>query len=516
MAKHNYPKTRKPANRTYESYLRKDRKLKVVTSKRKLTEKQALDCLESLNIIEFTSQILHISLYPAQETILRSLYGLSLSDEHFEIYKELTGLDREYERGVEKTEAVLVLGARSGKSFLSSICALYEATVRGSHWRQYLNPGEIAYVIVVATRLDQARSIIGKNCDRMLSNSLIADMVEESWQTELSLTNGISIISLPCSSTAGRGLPICCLILDEVGWFQREGPKADVEVFDALRPRMSQFRGAKMFAISTPAAKEGLLWTMFDQGHVPGRLVVQGRTEIINPSVDAKFLESEKLRNPDNFSREFLAEFSESVSAFFPFSKINECCILPGDLLPDASCRYYCGLDQSGFSGRDRFALAISHRQKDEVTIDMVRSWATTDAKQVIGEIRSILKAYRINSVALDRYGAGWPKQRFEEIGIEAEVREALPAIFQNLKSLLMANCIRLPDTKAVKTGLARTSAFYGRNGSLSISHERTAAGHGDEIDALATAAWLASSRQIGGFFSEALELQQKLQKQGA
>ena len=519
-----YPYRRKKAKRSPESYRGKDatarqrqlenlrlgrqRKRPAVLGEGRIQEAD----LERLDIIEFTRWVLGISLYPVQEVILRSLYGLHLDAEQLEIYKTLTGNEGEFEAGQEKVEAVLVLGARSGKSFLSSICALYESVCRASRWRAYLNEGEFAYVIVVATRLDQARQIIGKNCDRMLAASRISHLVEESWQTELSLTNGIHIISMPCSSTAGRGLPICCLILDELGWYQQEGPKADEEIFNALRPRMSQFRGAKLFAISTPSAKTGLLWQFYDEGpQVPGRLTVQAPTALVNPTVDAAFLESELKRNPDNYAREFLAQFAESVSAFLPFNKVAEACVLGGDILPDSVHRYYAGVDQSGLSGRDRFALGIAHRVKDEVTIDLVRSWDSTDGRQIMGELRSILRDYGIGSVAIDRYGAGWVRQRFEDIGIEVTIREGLPAIFQNLKSLLLAGCIHIPDTKAVKEGLVRTSAFYGRNGALSISHERTAAGHGDECDALATAAWLASSKTVGGYFSKALEYQRSL-----
>ena len=340
----------------------------------------------------------------------------------------------------------------------------------------------------------------------MLANSKIADLIEDSFSTELILTNGITIQSLPCSSTAGRGIPICCLILDEIGWYRLEGPKADEEIVNALRPRMSQFPGAKLLAISTPASKQGILWSMFDEGpDVPGRLTVKAETAFMNPTIDPAFLESEKCRNPDNYQREFMAEFSESVSAFFPFAKIDEACVLGGDILPKVSNRYYAGIDQSGLTGRDRFALAIAHKEKETVFIDLVRSWATTSGKQIIGEIRGILKGYGITSVCLDKYGAGWVKQQFEDIGIEVEIREALPAIYQNLKSLIMANAIKIPDTKPIRTGLLRTNAFFGRNGTLSIQRERTESGHGDECDALATAAWQASSKSTGGYFSDVL-----------
>ncbi|GAJ19291.1 unnamed protein product, partial [marine sediment metagenome] len=34
--------------------------------------------------------------------------------------------------------------------------------------------------------------------------------------SELTLKNDMRILSLPCNTTAGRGLPILCLILDEI------------------------------------------------------------------------------------------------------------------------------------------------------------------------------------------------------------------------------------------------------------------------------------------------------------
>jgi len=515
----NYPKTRAKSNRDRASYQAKtpearERQLANLLKCRDKDRPKKPNLkkeLSSLDIMQFCDHVLEVEPYPNQEVILRALYGLPLDEKQLEAYRYMTGSDKKYISGRERTELVAVLGARSGKSFISAICALYEATCRADRWRRDLQAGEIAYVIISATRLQQSVQIIGKACSRMLEASKIADLIEDSFSTELILTNGITIQSLPCSSTAGRGIPICCLILDEIGWYRLEGPKADEEIVNALRPRMSQFPGAKLLAISTPASKQGVLWSMFDEGQVPGRLTVKAETAFMNPTIDPAFLESEKLRNPDNFAREFLAEFSESVSAFFPFAKVDEACVLGGDILPKLSQRYFAGIDQSGLTGRDRFALAIANKEKETVFIDLVRSWSTMDGKQIVGEIRGILKDYGITSVALDKYGAGWIRQQFEDVGIEVEVREALPQVYQNLKSLIMANAVKIPDTKPIRTGLLRTNAFFGRNGTLSIQRERSESGHGDECDAIATAAWQASSKSAGGYFSAQIEYQRSL-----
>lgn len=526
MPKRYYPSNRRKSRRTKDSYrckspegrakqlanLAKGRgrpknRPKILDTKVQLK----INDIRDFDIIQFATGVLKVSFRerPAQETILRAQYGLPLNDEQLEIYDKLTK-GQKYIPGYERTEGIYVLGARSGKSFLSSIVALYESTVREPRYRKYLNPGERGYVIIVATRLLQSQMIIGASCLRMLENSRIAHFVEDAIACEILLKNSISILSLPCSSTAGRGLPICTLLLDEVAWYRQEGPKQDVEIFRALRPRMSQFRGAKFLAISTPASKQGLLYDLYEEGidrdrPTPARLTVHGSTLEINPEVDPEFLESEKRRDPDNYSREFDAIFCEQVDSFFPSDKLLECFSLSGDVPFDSRYRYHCAVDQSGLSGRDRFAMSIAHRERDGMVVDVQRRWATKSGSRIIAEIKETVTPYGISSVSVDRYAGGWVKEAFERQGFEVTVRDLLPPIYVNMKSLVISGSLSLPDVKGLREGLLRTVAFYGKSNKLSIGHERTSEGHGDEADSAATAVWMASSKQQGGYFSDAL-----------
>jgi len=484
----------------------------ILATRAKVTAKD----LEGMDIITFSTEVLNVSFRerPAQEVILRAQYGLPLDAGQLEMYGELTK-GQKYRPGYERTEGIYVLGARSGKSFLASIIAIYESTVRAPRFRKYLNSGEVGYVIIVSTRLLQSQQIIGANCLRLLENSRIRHFVTDAISCEILLENGITIMSMPCSSTAARGLAICTLLLDECGWFMREGPKMDQEIFRALRPRMSQFRGAKFLAISTPSSKQGLLYDLFEEGMdrdrpTPGRLTVHGETILINPTVDPDFLASEKRRDIDNYSREFQAEFAESVSTFFPSDKLLECFRLPGDVKYENRYRYYGAIDQSGLSGRDRFAFAIAHRVGDEIVLDVLRDWSTKSGATIIAEIKEICKTYNVPSVAVDRYAGGWVREAFERQGLEVTVRDLLPPIYINLKSLIISGSVLLPDNRGLREGLLRTNAFYGRSNQLSIGHERSSEGHGDESDASATAIWLASSQRQGGYFAEALEQMEK------
>lgn len=453
--------------------------------------------LQDIDIIAFASDQRFLGLSfeerPAQEALLRALYGLPLDRRQVKIYKKLTGNRKEFEPGQDKTEAVWVLGARSGKSLLASIIALYEAT--RNKWQQYLNKGEFGYIVVIATRQKQAEQIIQANCSRLIEGSpALRGIVKELYQTELTLTNNMKIISLPCNSTAGRGLPIACFVLDEVGHFYTEGIKADQTIYDSLRPRMAQFPGAKVVLISTPAAKQGLLWSFFEDGFtVPSRFTAQADTRTVNPEIPEKFIKLEYKRDIDYARREFGAEFAEKIESFFAYEVLQNSFILVGSLPYEDKYTYSLGIDQSGLSGRDRFALAISHKEDSTVLVDHIQAWETKDSDIILTEVGKLTEGYRLKKVSIDRYAKGWVSQALNKLGLEVEIRPSMAEIYTNLKSLMIAGRIRLPDNPKLKKALQNTQAFYGRNNVLSIAHQRSAAGHADLADAVATVALAAS-----------------------
>ena len=57
---------------------------------------------------------------------------------------------------VEPTEAYTVVGRRGGKSFISALTAVFVACFR--EYRQYLNAGEQAVVLVLARDVTRQRS----------------------------------------------------------------------------------------------------------------------------------------------------------------------------------------------------------------------------------------------------------------------------------------------------------------------------------------------------------------------
>lgn len=458
--------------------------------------------LQDIDIITFATDPRYLGLSfkerMPQEVLLRVLYGLPLDRKQLKIYRKLTGNRKEFEPGQDKTEAVWVLGARSGKSLLASVIALYEAT--RDKWQQYLARGESGYIVVIATRQKQAEQIIQANCSRLIEGSpALRGIVKELYQTELTLNNGMKIISLPCNSTAGRGLPIACFVLDEVGHFYTEGIKADQTIYDSLRPRMAQFPGAKVVLISTPAAKQGLLWSFFQDGFmVPSRFTAQAETRVVNPEIPKEFIKAEYKRDVDYARREFGAEFAEKIESFFSYEILQNSFTLVGTQRYQENCTYSLGIDQSGLSGRDRFALAISHKEDKTVLVDHIQAWETKNSDKILADVGKLTEAYSLRKVSIDRYAKGWVAQALNKLGLEVEVRPSMAEIYTNLKSLLIAGRAKLPDNPDLRAALQNTQGFYGRNNALSIAHQRSAAGHADLADAVATSVWVISSEAAG------------------
>ncbi len=325
----------------------------------------------------------------------------------------------------------------------------------------------------------------------MINSPNLKGQIKDSTMSELTLRNGMKIVSSPCTSLAYRGVPIYFLACDEIGHFFVEGPKADSEILNALLPRMSQFPGAKLMLVSTPSAKQGSLWNYFDEGFkVPGRFTATAESLFMNPLVDHKFLAKEKRRDIDNYNREFMAKFAEKVQAFLSYDLIENALKLAGDLPYKEGNRYFAGIDASGLSLRDKFALAIVHKQREDIYIDKVVTWDLKDPDPIMEGIKGLAKLYNFNKITIDRYARGWVQSALEKIGLTVTIRGTLAEIYVNIKSLMLGNRLYLPDNQGIKKAFLNTQAYYGRNNQLSIAHERDSEGHADEADAIATAAF--------------------------
>jgi hypothetical protein len=194
------------------------------------------------SIVEFVTdkELLGLRLSPAQETLLRSIYGMPLTPAQLDLFTLCTG--RQNYPGVNFQEATILAGARSGKDsrVACPVCS-YEA-VFGAHER-HLERGERCVIPLVAPGGLGTRIAFGYIKSHFLDSPYLRDLLEdEPLQNEIRLRNRVSIMCFSCTKSALRGWSIPAGILDELAFFKVEGSAdSDSEVLASIRRGMIAF-----------------------------------------------------------------------------------------------------------------------------------------------------------------------------------------------------------------------------------------------------------------------------------
>lgn len=331
-----------------------------------------------------------INLYPMQKIMLKTFYrgsigneNITLSDQEIQMCLD-AGLEspdkgdfiRKYESGELFRELVLVWGRRSGKDFITSIIAAYEAMKLlecpgGDPYAMYeLSSANTINILTVANSSTQASIAFTEIRERILRSPYFNDkymkdgitstgvylmtpkdkeMNKEAREKGGPITRGsVAIIVGHSNSDSLLGMGCIVLILDEVASYKTTGSSSSGDrIYAALTPTVQTYvkkiyetdengdvvrdeygqrivkerrYDGKIISISSPRAKEGKFYELFrDAPNVSNRLSMRCPTWVINPTHTR-----ESLRNDDNtlseteFNMEFGAEFSGmGVEQFF-------------------------------------------------------------------------------------------------------------------------------------------------------------------------------------------------------
>ena len=126
-----------------------------------------------------------------------------------------------------------------------------------SSFKQYLNAGEKAAILVLARDRDQAKIVFSYVSGILRAVPALSAMIAVERADEIELDNGVIIMVKTSDFRAIRGLTVVAAILDEVAFWDSEGISPDREVLTVLRPATSTIPGAKLIAISTPYSQAG-------------------------------------------------------------------------------------------------------------------------------------------------------------------------------------------------------------------------------------------------------------------
>src|SRR4030095_4011113 len=317
---------------------------------------------------------------------LKAVFALPMDENELAIYQQCTG--RTQPPTKQPSEIYTIVGRRGGKSFISSLTAVFIACF--SNFKPYLNAGEKAAIIILARDRDQAKIVFSYVSGILRAIAPLAAMIAVERADEIELDNGVIIMVKTSDFRAIRGITVAAAILDEVAFWDSEGISPDREVLTALRPATSTIPNAKLIAISTPYSQAGSLYeARRDHYGKDDELVLvwQADTRAMHTTIDAGLVQRELERDPEGAQAEWLATFRSDLSAAFSPESLEACTVKGRSELPASPIiEYRAFVDPSGGKA-DAFTVAIGHKS-DRAIIDLCRAWeAPFNPKEVVGEI---------------------------------------------------------------------------------------------------------------------------------
>jgi hypothetical protein len=409
---------------------------------------------------------------------LKAIDGLPMSEDERALvlaHTERSALPSEPVR-----EALWLLGRRSGKTHGMALVGFHRGI---SFDPERLTPGEKAVVMILAAdraQAGQALSYLKAMCELDEFKPYVHRVLRE----RVELRTGINIEVHTSNFRTTRGYTVVALIADEVAFWRTEDGAAnpDREIMAAVRPAMATVPGALLLMGSTPYARTGETWRIYqryfgeDDPHV---IVFNADTATMNPQVPADFIarafEEDATEAASEYGDGGRVVFRTDVQAFLDPEALRAV-VMEGrrELPPMAGVKYSAFCDPSGGS-QDSMTIAIAHREGDVAVLDAIREIRPPfDPDSVTRDFAALLKTYGLSKVVGDRYGGSWPAERFKAHGITYEPSSRVKSdIYKETLPLINAGRVALLDSPVLFRQFVRLERRVARGGKDSIDHPK-------------------------------------------
>ena len=385
----------------------------------------------------------------------------------------------DYQKNVldaDSNRVAFVSGRQVGKSRTASWIALHKAIT---------SPDSV--ILITAPTQRQSSELFAQVRKEMNKSNLDDSMwgAIRTTRTEIEFVNGSRILCLPAGDDGStiRGYTADLIIVDEAAFIPDE-------VFhQALSPMMAVTDG-KMVLLSTPFGASGFLYEAFH-----GKLSEDWFTERVptyrNPLVGEKFIsEQQDQLSSIDFKQEILGQFEEAANSYFPAQLIDDC--VEGSLRRNAKATFL-GADIARH-GEDSTVLVSMDGNGNVFDIEVTKD---KNIIQSVAHIKERDDNLQYDRMAIDETALGGGivdilKSDLRSHSIEGVTFsiEKKRDIYNNLKTMMEAGKINLPDHNGLKAQLLDMEYEFTRRGKMKIhaKNER----HDDIVDALALCAWAA------------------------
>jgi hypothetical protein len=297
-------------------------------------------------------------------------------------------------------------------------------------------------------------------------------------------------------------------VLEEAAFYQSaDSANPDEELLHAVRPALLTIPDARVYGISSPYSRRGIVWQAYEKHWAQDSdvLIWNGSTETMNPGVDtaeiARSFEDDPAVALAEYGRDGLVQFRADVEALIS-KDVVEAVVIPGrrELPCISGTRYVAFVDPSGGS-QDAMTLAIAHTGPAGVAVlDCIREVRPPfSPESVVAEFAQVLTSYAISRATSDRYGGQWPVERFAIHGIKVEPSERSKSeIYVEMLPLINAKRCELLDHPRLAAQLCGLERRTGRGtGRDSVDHGPGQ--HDDVANSVAGALVVVSGGQARG-----------------
>jgi hypothetical protein len=338
--------------------------------------------------------------------VLRAAFGLPLSDEQAKIFSEVAGERAPPTARVDELD--VLVSRRAGKSRMAAAIACYLACFQ----QHRLAAGEQAHVLVLSPTKQQSAIIFSYALAFLQESPILRAKIKNVTAEQIELDGNVSISIHSANFKSVRGRSLIGVVADESAfWKDETSSQPDVEIYRACAPALAASRGMWV-SISSPHMKSGLLYERFRQsfGHDDARtLVIQGASATFNPTLSLHTIEKALRDDPEAAESEWLGRFRSDLSTYIDRALVEAAVERnTKERQPQSRFVYQAACDVSG-GQRDSFAFAISHREDDNIVLDLVREIpAPFDPAEAMNEMAGTLTRYRCRVVTGDAYAANW------------------------------------------------------------------------------------------------------------
>ena len=407
-------------------------------------------------------------------TLLRTLFGLPMSEADLALFKQCTGRTAPSPDGY--TEAWLICGRRGGKSKVLAALAVWISCFKD--WRPHLSRGEVGVVAVIARDREQAK-VIFNYIRGMLDPPILFDQVLNMTRRSIELRHSVVVEVHTSDYRSVRGRTIVAALCDEIAyWKSEDSATPDVELLNAIRPAMGTVPGSMLLCASSPFARHGALYQAYEDFH--GRddaapLTWLAPTCVMNPSYPQEKIDAELRRDEPRARAEYLCEFRGDLEGYVKLDVVAGCTGAYEQRQPLEGVTYHCFVDPSG-GGPDSYAAAIAHREKDDIHIDaLYESGPNYSPRRAVEEIAAFIRPYRIHRVTGDRFGGtATSREAFAQYRIGyKDADKSRTELYQGLLPLLNSGAITLPRSDTLTQQLVSLQRRVAPSGRELIDHAR-------------------------------------------